>query len=316
MPTKPDIRESARQRIPSFVPMNVRRMVNDIQEPKGYLSGIRISEALVPDNIVFFHRDRPVGWSSGVSQNYHHRFELLTVIENGGPIRIGETNYRLEDGEAMLVFPNQFHLYAGMSQEKFSWMFFTFNLHRPEVVQDLRDTPRKLDAAAIQCLERLLSSFVYPDNGVHNGLHISMELADMLRALLACPPIPAARCGVRLEEDKRGQLLEQINLYVRDNLDKPITIEALAASLGYSVSYARAVFREALGVSLGRYIRESRLAEAAQLLQEPSIKVTDAAARCGFESLVVFSRAFKKAFGIAPKDYSKRAQQPAFLHAD
>lgn len=99
-----------------------------------------------------------------------------------------------------------------------------------------------------------------------------MKLADLLRALLACPPIPAARCGVRGEEDKRSQLLQQINFYVRDNLDKPITIEALAGSLGYPASYARAVFREALGVSLGRYIRESRLAEAAQLLREPSVK--------------------------------------------
>lgn len=60
---------------------------------------------------------------------------------------------------------------------------------------------------------------------------------------------------------------------------KPIAIGDLAESPGYSVSCLRAVFREWLGVSLGKYIRESRLSEAAQLLQDPSLKVTEVAER-------------------------------------
>jgi len=41
------------------------------------------------------------------------------------------------------------------------------------------------------------------------------------------------------------------------------------------------------------------------LIQEPAIKVTDVAECCGFDSLGGFSRAFKTAFGISPKEYSR-----------
>jgi len=123
---------------------------------------------------------------------------------------------------------------------------------------------------------------------------------------------PLHRRNLRLEEDRREVIVEQINSFVRENLNKTITISDLAGSLGYSVSYIRAVFRERLGVSLGRYIRESRLSEAAQLLQEPAIKVTDVAERCGFDSLVGFSRApgNLQLSGMRPIRLSCKAPRP------
>ncbi len=292
------------------VPAGIKRMVTDIAEPTDFFSGKRILESLAPDNIVVFHRTRIEEFlSSDVSNNYHHRFELLIVIEQGGQVRIGEEGYRIEEAEAFLVFPNQFHLYSDVEADSFHWLFFTFNLHRNDLVDALRNSPRKLDAAGFACLGHLLSAWLHGRNGSPDGLELSYRIAELLRAMLACPKIPSARCRLRQGDDRRGLIMEQINAHVRQNLGKSITISDLSESLGYSVSYVRAVFRERLGVSLGKYIRESRLSEAAQLLQEPAIKVTDVAERCGFESLVVFSRAFKKTFGISPKDYSKMIQR-------
>jgi AraC-like DNA-binding protein len=299
------------------VPDRVKRMVTDISEPTDFFSGKRILEALAPDNIVVFHRSRMKEFlSSDVSNNYHHRFELLIVIERGGPIRIGKEAYRIEAGEAFLVFPNQFHLYSDIEADSFSWLFFTFNLHRSDLVAALQDSPRKLDAAAFACLDRLLDAWIRGRNGSLDELELSYRIAGLLRALLACPKIPVSRCRLHQGGDRRGLIMEQINAHVRKNLGKSTTISELSESLGYSVSYVRAIFRERLGVSLGKYIRESRLSEAAQLLQEPAIKVTDVAERCGFESLVVFSRAFKKTFGISPKDYSKMVQLLPHLRND
>ncbi len=299
------------------VPESVKRMVTDIPEPTDHFSGRRILESMVPDNILAFHHARVSEFRpSGVSNNYHHRFELLIVIERGGPIRIGKEGYRIEAGEAFLVFPNQFHLYSDIESDAFSWLFFTFNLHRSDQVQALRDSPRKLDSSAFACLDRLLGAWIYGKSGSADGLELSYRVAEMLRALLGCPKIPATRCHLSQVDDRRGLIMERINGHVRENLGKSITIAELAESLGYSISYIRAVFRERLGVSLGRYIRESRLSEAAQLLQEPASKVTDVTDRCGFESLVVFSRAFKNTFGMSPRDYSKMVQQLDHLRKD
>lgn len=318
MPTKSQPPREARispirdpgDRLLDSVPPGLKRMAEDVPQPASFFSGVRILEALVPDNIIAFHHTQVSEFRpSDVSNNYHHRFELLIVIDRGGIVRIGDEKYRIEAGEAFLVFPNQFHMYSGMNGDSFGWLFFTFNLHSSELIKALRDSPRRLDATTFACLERLLGACVYPQHEKPDGLEISYRLAELLRALLACPQIPVVRRNLRQDDDRRELIMERINTYVRENLNKSITISELAESLGYSVSYLRAVFRERLGVSLGRYIRESRLSEAAQLLQEPAIKVTDVAERCGFESLVVFSRAFKNAFGISPKDYSKMVQQ-------
>jgi len=296
------------------IPQSVKRMAGEVPEPQSFFTGIRIFEALVPDNTIAYYRSHVSEIrSSHVSANYHHRFELLVVIERGGVVRIGDGKYRIEAGEAFLVFPNQFHLYSGMNGDSFGWLFFTFDLHSSDLIKALRDSPRRLDATTFACLERLLGACVYPQHEKPDGLEISHRLAELLRAMLACPQIPVVRRNLRQVDDRREVIMERINTYVRENLNKSITISELAESLGYSVSYLRTVFRDRLGVSLGRYIRESRLSEAAQLLQEPSVKVSEVARRCGFESLVVFSRAFKNAFGISPKDYSKMVQQVPLL---
>ena len=304
-------------RFPNTVPKSLRRVAGEVPEPRSFFTGIRTMDALMPDNIITYYRSRISEIkSSHVSANYHHRFELLVLMERGGIIRIGDSQYLMEAGEAFLVFPNQFHVYSGAGEKSFGWLFCTFNLPGQEFISALRDSPRRLDSAALQRLRNFLDARVYPRHEKADGLEVSYMLAEFLRAMLVCPRIPATRCNLRLSDDRREVIVEKINTHIRENLGRSITLSKLAKSLGYSVSYLRAVFRDLLGVSLGRYIRESRLAEAAQLLQEPEINVTDAARRCGFQSLVVFSRAFKNTFGIAPKDYSKMVQKVSQLGND
>ena len=127
--------------------------------------------------------------------------------------------------------------------------------------------------------------------------------------MLSTLTLPAERIDIHSSDDVRDVILESINRYVRANLSRAVTISDIAEELGYSVSHLRAVFRDRLGVSLGKYIRESRLSEAAQLLQSGTLTVSDIGERCGFESLYAFSRAFRKAYGIPPRSYRQLVQE-------
>jgi AraC-like DNA-binding protein len=127
------------------------------------------------------------------------------------------------------------------------------------------------------------------------------------------PEIPRERRDIHSSDDIRDVILENINRYVRDHLHRAVTIGNLAEDLGYSISHLRAVFRDRLGVSLGRYMRESRLSEAAKLLQASEFNVSEIGEKCGFESLYAFSRAFRKAYGLPPRAYRQLVQQGAPL---
>jgi AraC-like DNA-binding protein len=201
-----------------------------------------------------------------------------------------------------------------VEHDELEWLFITFELQNPETIASLRDAPRVLDSAQVQLLSLILMEFVHLAGGVPDVVEISYHLSRLLRGMVGARLIAEERRDIspggkaRTSDSGDGVrdiILERINGYVRSHLKEAPTISDLARDLGYSVSHLRAVFRNQLGVSLGKYIRESRLSQAASLLQSTEKNVSGVAEECGFKSLFAFSRAFKKAYGMAPKAYSK-----------
>jgi AraC-like DNA-binding protein len=284
--------------------------MRDIHEPASLFSGMTVQQSLAPENIIIFKRtDTTLLRPEGVSVNFHHRFELVTVLDTAAPARIDRTTYDLHPGECALIFPNQFHHFMDVAKSHLDWLFITFELKNHDAIRALHNSPRVLDP---QCLELLLSivqEFVQPKHAARDTLEISYHLSRVLLHLLDCPPLPTDRRDIHSSDDVRDVILESINKYVRANLSRAVTIADIADELGYSVSHLRAVFRDRLGVSLGKYMRESRLSEAAQLLQSSGLNVSEIGERCGFESLYAFSRAFRKAYGIPPRTYRQLVQE-------
>jgi AraC-like DNA-binding protein len=296
------------------VTQSVRRLVRAVPLPSSLFHGLLCEQSLAPDNIIFFQRSETAALKpEGVSNNYHHRFELVTVFEKAGPVRIDRTTFQLAPGECALIFPNQFHHYMDVTPGRLEWLFITFELRHPEAIRGLMNTPRVLDARALELLHVLVREYVEPAGTAPDTLSISYHLSRLLLHLLDCTQLPRDRRDLHSSDDVRDVILENINRYVREHLGKAVTIADLAEELGYSVSHLRAVFRDRLGVSLGRYMRESRLSEAAQLLQRSEFNVSEIGERCGFESLYAFSRAFRKAYGIPPRSYRQLVSEGGAL---
>ncbi len=294
----------------------IRSALASLKRPTTFFAGVSLHASLAPDNILFFRQtDTRAFAPEGVTDNFHHRFELVLVLEKGGPVRIGETSYQLAPGEAALIFPNQFHHYMDVEPGPMQWLFITFELADPRPLRPLRDRPRRLPPSAPPLIARLLHEYTAPctpGGEGPDGVALSYFLAQFLREMLAAPPIARERRDIHATDQARDLLLEKINHYVRSHLSETVTIGSLADGIGYSASYVRSVFRNRLGVSLGRYIRQSRLSVAARLLKEErESSIADVARRAGFSSLFSFSRAFKNAYGCSPRSYAKRLNPPA-----
>ncbi len=284
----------------------VRRAIASLSAPGNLFQGVCLSGAFVPDNIILFRRTHTEALApEGVSNNFHHRFELVVVLEKGGPIRAGNATHQLEPGEAALIFPNEFHHYMDVEKGEMDWLFITFECDEPSPIKDLRDTPRVLDEDALALLRGIAEAYFAAQRDGGGTLILSHDLGQLLVRMCSLPVIPSGRLNTHSTDDVRDVLLERINVYVRSNLHRRITLADLGSALGYSESHMRAVFRDRLGVSLGRYIRESQLSVAAELLQTTDLSVTEIASRTSFNSLFAFSRAFKGAYGLSPKAYSR-----------
>jgi AraC-like DNA-binding protein len=85
--------------------------------------------------------------------------------------------------------------------------------------------------------------------------------------------------------------------------DSALTADAVAASVGVSRAHLYRAFA-ARGLAIGDVIREARLGEARRLLSAPHHRVIgEIAHQAGYEDAAAFSRAFRRRFGLSPRDW-------------
>lgn len=103
-------------------------------------------------------------------------------------------------------------------------------------------------------------------------------------------------------------LIWAVCLLVEGRVQDENLTDMLALETGFSLAHIRDVFRKRTGCTLTRYIRERRLANAAQELLHTDVDVIDVALRYCFSGRDVFSRAFRRHTGYSPSEF--RAVRP------
>jgi AraC-like DNA-binding protein len=105
----------------------------------------------------------------------------------------------------------------------------------------------------------------------------------------------------------------EIRQYVEERLQDPnLRPAAVAERFGISARYLRLLF-EPDGEPLSAYVLRRRLERCAQLLRDRAWAgqtITEIAFRHGFNDLTHFGTAFRRRFGLAPRDYRRAARVP------
>ena len=96
--------------------------------------------------------------------------------------------------------------------------------------------------------------------------------------------------------------------YIRSNYMSKICIEDLANSIGLDRRYLSRVFKQKTGITIQQYLIKTRMEHAAALLNS-DFPIAQTAAMCGYEDPFLFSRMFKKYFGVSPSHFQKYCWQ-------
>ena len=103
-------------------------------------------------------------------------------------------------------------------------------------------------------------------------------------------------------------LMERIMKVVNKNLsNSDFNVDMLTQEVGISRAQLHRKMKELTGISTSEFIRNIRLEQAARLLKEQKINVTQVAYTVGFSNLAHFSTIFRKHFGVAPSEYAEQA---------
>lgn len=98
-------------------------------------------------------------------------------------------------------------------------------------------------------------------------------------------------------------VVEEIDVNIKEKNDESLTLKFLSHRLRYSPFHMTRKFKELSGISFRDYLRLRKLAFALVDLRDSDRTVLDIAVDYGFSSHEAFTRAFKSAYGITPKEY-------------
>ncbi len=89
---------------------------------------------------------------------------------------------------------------------------------------------------------------------------------------------------------------------VDDRLDDLPSLSDIARAVGMSTTALKRAYRTVFGIPVYEYARNERLRQAWALLAEGDLSVGEVAERVGYQSLSHFSAAFKRQFGLLPRE--------------
>ena len=103
------------------------------------------------------------------------------------------------------------------------------------------------------------------------------------------------------------ELMERIMKVVNENMsDSDFNVEKMCDEVGVSRTQLHRKLKEMTGVPTSEFLRNIRLNEAARLIREHKINITQVSYMVGFANNSHFSTAFKKYFGMSPSEYAAK----------
>jgi len=108
----------------------------------------------------------------------------------------------------------------------------------------------------------------------------------------------------RVDIDK----LNEIKALLLKNIHSPFSIEELSKMAGINRTKLQEGFKELFGTTIFGYITDTRLEEAKQRIQDNKAgsSIAEIAANAGYKNPQHFTAAFKRKFGLLPKDLKKQ----------
>ncbi len=91
--------------------------------------------------------------------------------------------------------------------------------------------------------------------------------------------------------------------FMKEHIERKITLSEIAAYTGYSASHFAALFKQRTGMAPLNYYNQLKIQQACQLLASTDMKINQVSLKVGIDDCYYFSRLFSQMMKMSPKRY-------------
>jgi AraC-like DNA-binding protein len=224
---------------------------------------------------------------------------LQHTISGAGNLRYENRNYKVREGETLLVLVPHNHRY--WLPQGGHWEYFWISMNGEEALRIHRSVLAaqgpvlRLPAETIEhladCSLRLIENAETAGRASSIAYEAAMALYD---GVFGSHPVA---------QHERTAMQPVID-HISANLDKPLPVDELAGVSGLSRAHFSRVFAESEGLPPAEFVLQKRMQRATKLLTNAAfLPVKEVAIMTGFDDANYFSKVFRRVYGASPTEF-------------
>lgn len=282
---------------------------------KHYLTAFNTRQYMQTEDFeIFYYEDKIL---APVSTHQHDFYEIYFFLSGNVDIDLNGTTYSLSNGDICLIPPALNHKPIFKNNEQpyrriVLWISPSYlqklTQHYPDIQYCFVEALQRhtyhysTDFGSTQLLFNKLIA-IMEETAVSEAFHSSIIDCCISTFLFQLNRLLYNHIHASIPNDQTTLFSELCN-YINTHLEESLTLDTLSARFHVSKYHIAHLFKQSMGISTHQYILRKRLYAARNILLSGS-SPQEVSHTCGFGDYTSFFRAFKKEFGISPKDFKE-----------
>ncbi|WP_106831993.1 AraC family transcriptional regulator [Parabacteroides pacaensis] len=233
------------------------------------------------------------------------QFVFIYCIEGAGWYRLNEVEYKVGKNQYFILPAGVPHEYGADEKEPWTiyWIHFKGKLAGQfasglTIPIDIKPTIYSRIEGRIELFEEIFRTLEM-GYSKENWLYACSVFHHFLGTLRY---LQQYRNAVRNNIGETDLVTAAIH-FMKENMEKKLTLSEIAAHIGYSPSHFSILFNKRTGYSPLNYFNQLKIQQACQLLDFTDMKVNQICYKIGIDDCYYFSRLFSKIMGVSPRQY-------------
>ena len=233
-----------------------------------------------------------------------HSYWELTYVDKGELLTtIDGVSYHLKQGDLIFYAPMQFHTQSTFEKISSSYLTINFKMnfnHADLLCNKIFSLKRDSYFIVTRLIEELSNDNLYSDD-----LSLCYLKELIIQMLRLDNSHFHSKPTTHMQQTYENELLNDILLYIDDNIYEKISVSTLCDHFCISTSMLHSLFRKNMNNTAKNYINELKLSKSKELIRNSTHTLSEISEMLGFSSIHYFSKKFKSYFNISPTEYSK-----------